>query len=248
MLDKRVALSVTEAGLGDNNGSRDYKGRDVHEYKIDEDGKLVRTDGCTNADGVEDIEAACLDDYTENPNILLKEGVTFGYGGRVWYGVTVMNKHVDSPMHGEADSSVTGEQDPGAFARLDQPNEYLIDESGNRQKIQDLTAEGSKDKKPSVSDLREYEDQLEVRRRKLAESGDVAHGAFVFSDYLPWVLPTTRAPRRTRASASRRMTAMGSPMNFWTSTRPEPRDGPLSTIRPSPRRTSGTTASSSASL
>ena len=188
MLDKRVALSVTEAGLGDNNGSPDYKGRDVHEYKIDEDGKLVRTDGCINADGVEDIEAACLDDYTENPNILLKEGVTFGYGGRVWYGVTVMNKHVDSPMHGETDSSVTGEQDPGAFARLDQPNEYLTDESGNRQKIQDLTAEGSKDKKPSASDLREYEDQLEVRRRKLAESGDVAHGAFVFSDYLPWVL------------------------------------------------------------
>ena len=188
MLDKRVALSVTEAGMGDNNGSPDYKGRDIHEYKIDDDGKLVRTGNCTNADGVEDVEAACLDDYTENPNIVLKEGLTFGYGGRVWYGVTVMNKHVDSPMHGEADSSVTGEQDPGAFARLDQPNEYLTDELGNRQKILDLTADGSKDKKPSNADLREYEAQLEVRRRKLAESGDVAHGAFVFSDYLPWVL------------------------------------------------------------
>ena len=100
----------------------------------------------------------------------------------------IRDRHVDSPMHGEADSSVTGEQDPGAFARLDQPNEYLTDELGNRQKILDLTADGSKDKKPSNADLREYEAQLEVRRRKLAESGDVAHGAFVFSDYLPWVL------------------------------------------------------------
>lgn len=112
MLDKRVALSVTEAGMGDNNGSPDYKGRDIHEYKIDDDGKLVRTGNCTNADGVEDVEAAALTTTRRIPIIVLKEGLTFGYGGRVWYGVTVMNKHVDSPMHGEADSSVTGEQDP----------------------------------------------------------------------------------------------------------------------------------------
>ncbi|MCD7907312.1 MAG: hypothetical protein LUH04_06455 [Clostridium sp.] len=188
MLDKRVALSVTEDGLGDNNGSPDYRGRDVHEYEIDENGKLVKTDACTNADGVKDVDAECLDDYTENANILLEEGVTFGYGGRVWYGVTVMNKHVESPMHSQADSTVAEDQDPKAFARLDQPNEYLTDESGNAQRIEDVSAGGDWDQKPAAADVKAFEEQLEVRRRKLAESGDVAHGAFVFSDYLPWVL------------------------------------------------------------
>ena len=199
MLDKRVSLSQFDGGQGDNNGSPDYRGRDVHEYLLDSQGNVVfGADGkpvlsgqsCKNADNLEDKDNACQDDYLENDEMIMEKLLTYSYGQRVWYTVNVMNKPVDSPMHRETDSSVPKASDSVAYKSLDLPNERLTKDDGTRQTIGIL--DQNRKSKPGITKVSQYEEQLEVRRRKLAESGDVAHGAFVFSDYLPWTLAYDR--------------------------------------------------------
>ena len=59
---------------------------------------------------------------------------------------------------------------------------------GATESSTDSKYSGLKLKVPGTDKQDTYEEQLAIRRRKLSESGCVAHGAFVFSDYLPWIL------------------------------------------------------------
>ena len=83
-------------------------------------------------------------------------------------------------------------------SRQDADNEYLMKEDGTFNPLSngwgatesstDSKYSGLKLKVPGTDKQDTYEEQLAIRRRKLSESGCVAHGAFVFSDYLPWIL------------------------------------------------------------
>ena len=98
MLDKRVALDMESSGTGDNDGWPDYQGRSLP----NQDGTGYESD---------------YDDYAENPNLIIGEDSVedaagngldqngIGYGSRLWYTITVLNKPSDSPMQKENDSS-----------------------------------------------------------------------------------------------------------------------------------------------
>ena len=189
MLDKRVSVNSAEAGLGDNDGWPDYLGRG-------KDGNQSDT--------------TLADDYTENADLIYRpeeevdvtgnglDTTGIGYGTRLWYSVTVLNKPSDSPMQKGADSSdaKASSADPDEVAtanpRLDKDNAYLTDKDGKRQLLGTVTSDASGMMLTKLDAESEeavtYQKELSARRRKLAESGNVAHGAFVFSDYLPWVL------------------------------------------------------------
>ena len=213
MLDKRVALDMESSGTGDNDGWPDYQGRSLP----NQDGTGYESD---------------YDDYAENPNLIIGEDSVedaagngldqngIGYGSRLWYTITVLNKPSDSPMQKENDSSNPDAGGQSAQnSRLDNQknyakNEYLTDENGNRRVLDDLTDPTDTNGKPlepekvllnssnvalkvhrsnpddeeDAAKLTQYEESLRLRRKKLSESGHVAHGAFVFSDYLPWTL------------------------------------------------------------
>ena len=175
MLDKRSSLTKEEKGAGDNSGWPDFKLR------------------ANPQKGAED-----LDDYTEDPDHLMdKTSVKdpagngtdmggIGYQTVLWYGVTVLNKPTDSPMHSEMDNSAP--LSDAEKVRLDSATEYLKKEDGSHQNPGEASEDPSKQKKPDDGAVTAYEESLAVRRRKLSESGSVAHGAFVFSDYLPWIV------------------------------------------------------------
>lgn len=203
MLDKKISSYMDEKGLGDNDGYPDYRGRSLPEADPDDTGTLEHS---VNRDKV-------YDDYAENKDLLFTpdngndpngNGVDYnglGYGSRLWYSVTVMNKPVDSPMHTGSDYSGPVKDalgDTYVLPRQDADNEYLTKEDGTFNALSngwgatesstDSKYSGLKLKVPGTDKQDTYEEQLAIRRRKLSESGCVAHGAFVFSDYLPWIL------------------------------------------------------------
>ena len=189
MLDMRMSLTVDEDGVGDDNGSPDYKGRDAHT------GQAVCCDDYP----------MCDHDYFENPNALSEEDIPkLGYNDRVWYTITVKNQPSESVKLEKVTDPDTGKvtdqplYSAGIYQSWDTYLELLRNPNeGASQDLQRYYGGGYFSGMPLVnvkqnSRFSSWDNWSRIRQRKVTESGDVAHGAFVFSQYLPEALAYDR--------------------------------------------------------
>ena len=199
-LDKR--LQADPKGLLPENyiGGDGDESPDYHGYDIHDHASYR---GGDHAFGDEE----CGFDFEENtdPDTILKEldeDHRIVFGSRLWYQVKVKN---------EASASVWDE----SYGRLEKqvPAEvgYKQNNAADQQKLE-----------------ADYERYLMMRSQKLSESGNVAHGAFVFSDYLPSVLAYDRAIMIETADGTL-LTKEEAETAGWTiidNTEPIPEEGP----------------------